>query len=224
MDENLHHDSVDCQKNVTAGLLINTTSLSPPDPLGWRAVRFLVIFGVHLALLWAVIGLVTHPEARMAAREILVSLLTPPPPEPVAPQPKPMPSPSRPVQQTLSQPVPVAIPIDTAPAPVAAEVVASAPAAVTDARFDAAYLSNPKTVYPIASRRLREEGTVRLRVKVSAGGTAESVEISQSSGFGRLDETARAAVERWRFIPARRGEEAIESWVIVPVRFSLQDR
>jgi protein TonB len=100
----------------------------------------------------------------------------------------------------------------------------SAPAAVTDARFDAAYLGNPEPVYPIASRRLGEEGKVRLRVKVRADGTAERVEISQSSGFDRLDEAARAAVERWRFIPARRGEDAIESWVIVLVRFSLQDR
>ena len=94
--------------------------------------------------------------------------------------------------------------------------------AVIAARFDADYLSNPKPVYPVGSRRLGEEGTVLLRVKVSPGGTPINVEIKRSCGFPRLDEAARLAVEQWRFVPARRGDEAVESWVSVPIVFSLQ--
>lgn len=103
---------------------------------------------------------------------------------------------------------------DPAPAP--------AQLSVTAARFDADYLDNPKPVYPHASRRLREEGKVLLRVRVSASGHAESVEIKHSSGFPRLDQSAEEAVSRWRFIPARRGDEAVAAWVQVPITFNLQ--
>ena len=107
--------------------------------------------------------------------------------------------------------------VEAAPAPPAA------PLPVVGARFDADYLRNPRPVYPSASRRLGEEGRVVLRVTVSAEGLPESVEIKQTSGFRRLDEAARAAVERWRFVPARRGATAIESSVLVPLQFNLQN-
>lgn len=106
------------------------------------------------------------------------------------------------------------------PADAAAPAPAS-PAPVVGARFDADYLRNPSPVYPSTSRRLGEEGRVVLRVKVSAEGLPMSVEIKQPSGFRRLDEAARAAVERWRFVPARRGEQAVESTVLVPLQFTL---
>jgi protein TonB len=102
--------------------------------------------------------------------------------------------------------------------------LAAAPAAapaVVGARFDADYLHNPKPVYPAASRRIGEEGRVLLRVRVSAQGLPLSVDIRQSSGFPRLDEAARAAVERWRFVPAKQGAEAVESTVVVPLQFTL---
>lgn len=99
--------------------------------------------------------------------------------------------------------------------------VAKAAPAVAPPRFDADYLHNPKPLYPSMSRRLGEEGTVSLRVRVAADGTASEVALSQSSGFPHLDAAAREAVQRWRFVPARRGDEAIESWVGVPVVFAL---
>lgn len=110
-----------------------------------------------------------------------------------------------------------------APAEEAAGSAASAPAAapMIAARFDADYLRNPSPTYPAASRRLGEEGRVLLRIKVSAQGLPLRVEIKQSSGFQRLDDAARAAVERWRFIPARQGGEAVESSVLVPLQFTL---
>jgi protein TonB len=94
---------------------------------------------------------------------------------------------------------------------------------VVAARFDADYLQNPKPVYPPMSRRLGEEGKVVLRVRVSAQGQALSVEVRQSSGFTRLDDAARSAVERWRFVPARQGEQAVEAWVLVPLTFTLDN-
>ncbi|MBU0751297.1 MAG: TonB family protein [Gammaproteobacteria bacterium] len=118
---------------------------------------------------------------------------------------------------TFSPPAPAAI-AAPAPAPVAAPIEP----VLTPARFDAAYLANPKPAYPPASRRLGEEGRVVLRVHVSPGGAAETIEIKQPSGFARLDNAAREAVSRWRFAPARRGEQAIAAWVLVPIVFNLE--
>jgi len=214
--------------------------LSPAEPFGWRAVRFGLIAVAHVAVLWGAMELASRPEVRETAREMFVRLIeTQPPPQTKAPEPLPQkaqPTRSAPVPQTpppvMTAPVeapapaasfavapqppapPVLPPIETAPTP--------APLPITAARFDAAYLSNPKPVYPAASRRLEEEGKVVLRVRVGTDGLPLEMEIKTSSGFARLDEAAKAAVKQWRFVPGRRGDEAIESWVSVPIVFSLQ--
>jgi len=106
-----------------------------------------------------------------------------------------------------------------------APAVSNAPAAskvVTPPQFSAAYLNNPAPDYPRLSKKLREQGTVRLRVEVSASGLAASVAVSQSSGYPRLDEAAVAAVKRWKFIAAKQGDQPVAAQVIVPLVFALQ--
>lgn len=100
----------------------------------------------------------------------------------------------------------------------------SAPAAepLTQARFDADYLRNPAPAYPAPSRRLGEEGKVVLRVLVSPQGMAEAVELNSASGSQRLDDAALNTVRNWRFTPARRGETPVQSWVLVPIIFKLE--
>ena len=63
---------------------------------------------------------------------------------------------------------------------------------------------------------------VVLRVLVSGAGTAGSVEIRTSSGFALLDTAALDAVKRWRFVPARQGDQPISAWVLVPITFTLE--
>ena len=75
----------------------------------------------------------------------------------------------------------------------------------------------------MSRRRLGEEGKVVLRVRSARKGQPISVEIKQSSGYACLDDAARTAVERWRFVPARQGNEAIESSVLVPLNFTLSN-
>jgi len=94
--------------------------------------------------------------------------------------------------------------------------------ALTAARFDADYLHNPAPAYPAQSRRLKEEGTVLLLVRVSAEGTPLSVEVRNSSGFERLDEAGLQAVRQWRFVPAKRGSETVAASVLVPIQFKRQ--
>lgn len=92
-----------------------------------------------------------------------------------------------------------------------------------EARFDAAYFSNPAPSYPRISRRRGEEGRVLLRVRVLADGAAGAVEIAEGSGYARLDEAARDAVRNWRFVPASRADVKIDSWLNVPIVFRLEE-
>ena len=48
------------------------------------------------------------------------------------------------------------------------------------------------------------------------------VDLQRSSGYTRLDEAAQQAVRAWRFVPARRGDEAVPAWVVVPIEFTLR--
>jgi len=124
-----------------------------------------------------------------------------------------------------SSPVPTgSAPARDAEVPVASPSVAvrPTPAPVVPPRFDAAYLNNPRPEYPRVSKRMGERGTVMLRVYVSAAGKPERVEIRTSSGSPRLDEAARQAVEQWKFVPARQGDDAVAAWLIVPITFVLE--
>jgi periplasmic protein TonB len=103
-----------------------------------------------------------------------------------------------------------------------AEAAPPAVVAVAPASVNAAYLHNPLPRYPAAARRAGEQGTVMLRVLVSRDGTTARVEVERSSGSPHLDAAARETVKAWRFAPARRGAETIESWIVVPVVFRLE--
>ena len=111
------------------------------------------------------------------------------------------------------------------PAPAAAPSVAAAPREpASPPDFRAAYLRNPAPAYPTAARRNGEEGTVTLRVLVSTEGAPREVMLERSSGSSSLDAAALATVKTWRFTPARRGGEAQEAWVLVPIVFRLEPR
>ncbi|MBL8409258.1 MAG: TonB family protein [Candidatus Accumulibacter phosphatis] len=98
-----------------------------------------------------------------------------------------------------------------------------APATISQPRFAADYLSNPAPAYPPLSRRMGEEGQVVLRVHVETSGRPSQIEVRKSSGSPRLDQAALDAVWHWRFVPAKRGEEALAAWVLVPITFHLKN-
>ena len=61
-----------------------------------------------------------------------------------------------------------------------------------------------------------------LDVLVSAEGRAQTVKLHTSCGYPRLDMAAIEAVRNWRFEPAREGERAIASPVLIPIEFTLE--
>lgn len=93
----------------------------------------------------------------------------------------------------------------------------------TEASATAAYLHNPPPVYPESAQEKGWEGTVILSVLVQPDGKAKTVEVKESSGKKILDQAATQTVERWTFVPARRGETAVEGWVEVPIDFRLSN-
>lgn len=221
----------------------------PPELPEWRRSGrfFLLAVALHAAVLFYPAKIATRlPE--MPPNAVTVQLkqtpprlaepVTPPPPaiplktkQPKQPSPKAQPVIAMPPEQAPpaapSFVVPPPIPNATLPAPAAPPAplpgVQTAPASISPARFDAAYLDNPHPGYPPLSRRLGEEGKVLLRVRVSPDGQPTAVDIEKSSNFARLDEAARQAILRWRFIPAKRGDQAIEASVIVPLVFRLDN-
>jgi protein TonB len=84
------------------------------------------------------------------------------------------------------------------------------------------YLNNPKPPYPALSRRLGEEGSVRLKVLVNADGSVARLEMVKSSGHPRLDRSAMDTVPSWKFVPAHQDGKPIADWVTVPIQFTLR--
>jgi protein TonB len=203
-------------------------------PLG-KGIRFAVVLGLHLLFVLGLLHVQERPAAesepiRMAVRVIEMPAAAPVPEPPVAlleppiVPPPPVPEVRRPEPRPVVVREPVTAPVTALPPPAPAEPRAPAPVApvvVTAVRFDAAYLNNPAPGYPLQSRRRGEQGRVLLQVRVDAHGLPQQVEIHQGSGYERLDEAALEAVRRWRFIPARRGDEAIAASVRVPIVFHL---
>lgn len=184
------------------------------------------------------------PLVKPALRSLEVALLAPPAAAPThaaapASAPRRTPQPTSVLPTPLVQPTPVAEPAPTTVAPAATTADAAttnAPAApatspapamatapVAPPRFDAAYLNNPRPPYPPVARRLGEQGLAVLRVRVSADGLPEQVELHRSAGSPRLDEAALEAVRRWRFTPARQGDRAVAASVLVPLVFKLEN-
>jgi periplasmic protein TonB len=205
----------------------------PADRSGGQKWSFAGVAAGHVAVLgllaFAVpaerLAELAHP---MAVRLIELAPETPPlPPRPKPAAPVRIPAPVVAVATPVESPapavftVPVQPPAPVSQPPIAAPAPTPAPPLVS-ARFDADYLQNPAPAYPHISKRLGEEGKVLLRVFVSANGSPEKVELRASSGYQRLDHAAQEAVSRWRFVPAKRGEQAVTAWVVVPIVFSLQ--
>jgi len=98
----------------------------------------------------------------------------------------------------------------------------TAPSPATPPQFRADYLNNPPPAYPRQARRDGIEGIVTIKVLVTAAGTPGMVALHASSGSDALDRAALNAIKAWRFVPARRGDEAVDAWVLVPVAFRLE--
>jgi periplasmic protein TonB len=179
--------------------------------------------------------------APVAAPAAIQSTPTPPPPKPVPhvtrakpvvkPQPKPVPTPM-PVADAPSQ---HAIEAPAAPTPPAPAAPAPAPAAAApEPGKPTMALNAPKNVshldcrivqpdYPALSRRRGETGVAYVRFVVGLSGQIESIELKKSSGYGRLDDAALAAMHDSSCKPYLEDGQPVRAAYTQPFDFSLSD-
>jgi len=75
--------------------------------------------------------------------------------------------------------------------------------------------------YPESARRQGVQGITELKIHILSDGSVAEVLVARSAGHQELDQAALEAVKRWRFEPARRGDEPVAVWALVPIRFRL---
>lgn len=208
--------------------------------------RRVVVSGVvaaHVVGAWALLQVSAVREAVLVAAPMFVSLIAlPAPPAPTVP-PVPMPPPAPQPVRTLQLappliaaapgPAPAAFVVPAAPLqaveapapPVPVMVVAAPapPAPVPPSRRIPAsavqYLEPPVLVYPRLSERNGERGRVMVRVFIDTLGLPQNVQVSQSSGFSRLDDAAVSAVRKARFKPYTENGQPAAGWAVVPADF-----
>lgn len=208
-------------------------------------LSLLAVIAVHFVLLFWANRVLLHETALQASSAPIVTgvLLAQPVPDPVVETPKPLPvkrtKPPEPMPLPEPEPVPEVpltppetemsdsvitqeIPVPIPPA--SAEIGEPEPEQprVIPPRIDATRLDNPAPVYPMRSRQLREQGRVLLDVYIVPDGSVGEIRVRESSGFPRLDRSALETVKGWRYLPARRGGEAIPYWYVQPVNFTLR--
>jgi protein TonB len=217
-------------------------ALQPDDALtrGQRRALVAGMLGAHLAAGWALLQFEPVRQAMGELAPVFVDWVVPPiaiPPAP-PPPPKPLPRPVQPPPLVTAAPSPapaafVAPPPPPEPPTVAVEASPPAPAAPpapatppppkTIAITAVDYLTPPQLSYPLASRRLREEGAVQVRVLVDARGAPQQMQLVRSSGSARLDEAALATVRATRFKPYTENGVALPFWVVMPLIFELEN-
>ena len=184
------------------------------------------VIGIHVAIIYLLavsMGVVDVPKFVRPVEAIFIP--EPTQPEPETPQVKPD---IAKVAEPTEQPPPeiqfdevIVPPADTA-MPASNNAVA-ATEAVGQVAQELKTSTRIEPTYPPASRRAGEEGTVRLKVLVDEAGRAKDVQVAQSSGFSRLDEAAKQAVRRWKFVAATDGTKAMSVWTQVSITFRLMD-
>jgi protein TonB len=218
-------------------------ALSPSQ----RRAMVAVVVAVHAIGVYALMQLGVVRDAVREAAPMFVAWIAPPAPPTTPPAPPPAPRP-QPTQKKPPQPTTViaaapspapaafAVPMPPAPEPVVTETPPVPPAAVVAAPAQPAppaapqtipasavrYLEPPVLEYPRLSRRNHESGRVTVRVYIDTGGLPRTVQVSQSSGFGRLDDAAVSAVQKARFKPYTENGQPIAGWAVIPLDFNLE--
>lgn len=208
----------------------------------------MAVVAAHLGGAWSLLQLQPVREAVAEVLPLVVDFVAaaPEPPAPSPPPPPPLkvlrrlPPPPAPVIATTPaiEPAPAAMTVPAPPpepvrndppveaaAPLAAPAAPPAPPPVRTIPATAvSYLEPPAPVYPLASRRLGEQGEVLLKVEIGADGRARQVLVARSSGSPRLDNAALAAVRAARFNPYSEHGVPLVVWTTVPIRFELENK
>lgn len=216
-----------------------------------KLVGLVLVVAIHVALLYAAVSykLIPPPQETLT---LMVNLIKPPPPpkeEPPPPEPPKPPPPKevklikkqKPIE--LPKPAPVLVaeapviaptepvapppppePIKEAPAPEpvveAPPAKPAAPVQITGDMLQCSQKSEPN--YPPASRRMGEQGSVKLRLELDETGHITSAKVIESSGHTRLDNAGLATVKNWRCQAATRDGQPVRAVALQTFDFILE--
>lgn len=100
--------------------------------------------------------------------------------------------------------------------------VAAATADAGSSSAEATLDGNIQVEYPSLSRKLGEEGETSLELSINERGEVSEVKIVKSSGYERLDESAKKLLERAHFHAPLREGKPVPSVKTLKLKFQLK--
>ncbi len=182
-----------------------------------RGGRVLAVVALHVGVIYLIatsMGIIRAPALIKPMEAVMIDATQQSKPvQPVISKPQ-LDQPNLDVQ--VQEPTPdIDVPVEAAPPD------PNATQAITDANLQVTRRVEP--VYPPASRRANEQGTVVFNVLVDESGHPQQINIQTSSGYDKLDQAAMQAIHRWLFNPALRGSQKVTAWTSVRVTFRLEN-
>lgn len=77
-------------------------------------------------------------------------------------------------------------------------------------------------IYPYHAKRLGIEGHALIRFLVNTSGKTDLFEILDAKPPGEFEKTVEKTVKRWRFKPAMKEGQPVETWVETTIEFKLR--
>jgi periplasmic protein TonB len=111
-----------------------------------------------------------------------------------------------------------------APGPVAEALPKPAPPLMMSLELSLACSQRTPPSYPAVSRRLGEQGQVKLQVELDETGRITFARVAESSGHKRLDEAGLVAVKSWQCNPSTHNGVAVRAVALQPFVFILEGR
>ena len=215
-----------------------------------KLVGLVLVVAIHVALLYVAMSYKLIPPPQEALT-LMVNLIKPPPPPKEEPPPEPpKPPPQQEVklikkQKPIELPKPAPVLVAEAPVVAPTEPVAppsppepiqetpppepvveapppkpAAPVQITGDMLQCSQKSEPN--YPPASRRVGEQGSVKLRLELDETGHITSAKVIESSGHTRLDNAGLATVKNWRCQAATRDGQPVRAVALQTFDFILE--
>jgi periplasmic protein TonB len=202
-----------------------------------QGIGFLVVVLLHLGLGYMFVTGLGHSAIEVLKQPLETKLIeeikppdTPPPPPPpkmTAPPPPFIPPPEVPVSTPTQNPIVNSTAQQPPKTDFAKESpkVDAPPAPKTNLPSTPTFsdLNACKPDYPRASRMAEEQGTVKVRIEVSADGQFVKADVVGSSGFKNLDRATQNAFSRCKFRPAYKDGQPVASSFDAVYVWKLED-
>jgi protein TonB len=201
-----------------------------------RSLLFAAISALHLLAIYVLARGVAGADVRTVQSIVQTRLLQREKP-PVPPPPPPPPvglTEYRPVQVVAPQ-ISIALPAELPPPPLQVTTIATEftppPAPAPAPRTVSVPTTWPRPIsvpngwerYPAESIRAKEMGEPTITICISATGKVDSVQVTKSSGFARLDQAAVGIGWEARFKPAMKQGEPVPACMSYRIRFAINN-